>query len=215
MKDKITIDVPTQWSDVSVHKFHEYTGLVREDYKSDIHYTAKVASVLCGIDVTNIPQDVFVTVANELSFLSTPISTEKVEEIEIDGDIYRWKGNLNQITVGEMISIEQIIDLEKLFYNETYDVIAAVLLRKVNKDGTLEQFDSGKFSKYRDMFMELPITDLYGTVNFFIAGGKICTGHSVNYLVRIMSTPMSTQKKSWLSRKLSEVKGIITQHSNG
>ena len=215
MKKKVTIDVPVCWGDVSVHKYQALQSLKKDDYKSDMHYAVDMISILCGVNANVLDAETFTTISNELVFLSEAISTEKIEEIKIGDDTYKWIGSFNQITVGEMLSIEQVIDLEELTYSQAFDVIAAVLLRKVKPNGELSKFNVNKFNSDREMFSELPVDQLHGMINFFIAGGKICTVHSVDYLVRLMSIPTSTQKKSWLLRRLYNLKKVVSPLING
>jgi len=215
MKETVIINVPVSWSDVTVAQFQALSNLKKEDYKSDVHYTADVISILCNVNTIQLDAETFAAIAEELKFLGTEIKGDKKEELTIDDKLYRWKGNLNQVTVGEMISIEQVLDLEELSYQMSYDLIAAVLLREVKKDDTVTTFNADKFEANRALFGELPVTDVIGMINFFIAGGRVCMPLSVDYSVRPMSTRTSTQKKSWLSKKLSSLKMLLTRGSNG
>lgn len=215
MKEKVIINVPVCWNDVSVYKFQELRTLKVEDYKSELSYSSEVMSVLCGFDAKNIDSETFSIISKELSFLSSPVSNDVIESVIIGKDTYKWIGSFNQITVGEMISIEQIIDLEELNYTQGYDVIAAVLLRKVKDNGQLSDFNANTFNESREMFSNLPIDQLNGMVNFFIAGGKICTELSVDYLVRLMSIPTSTRTKKSLLMRLYSSKRILNLLLNG
>jgi len=215
MKKKVTITVPSSWSDITVAQYQAITSLDKSAYKTDTRYIIDMVSIICGVDTLSLDAETFAKITGMLGFLGTEIKAEKKEEITIDGKVYRWKSNLNQITVGEMVSIEQVIDLEKLTYNLSYDVIAAVLMREVQEDGTMPEFDSKLFTKYREMLNEVPVTELSGMINFFIAGGRMYTPLSVNYLVVQTTIPTSIQKKNWLSRKLYSLKAMLTQVISG
>ena len=136
----------------------------------------------------------FNEVAKEIAFIQHPITEDIVEEINIRGEVYKWNGNLNQIAVGEMLSIEQIIDLEDLSYTGSIDVVLAVLLRKDKED-----FDSSVFTERRELFNELPITEVNGMLSFFLRGGQIYIERSRHYSVVLSRTATNTQTKklSW------------------
>lgn len=213
---KKEILVPTSWNEVTVDMYQQLSMLNREDYKSDYSYSVDILEILCDSPyIRYVSLEVFTELSGHISFISESPKPNDEEELVIGDKTYRWVGNLNQLTVGEVISIEQCIDLEQLSYSCSLDVVAAVLLREVKDDGTLKNFDAKDFGLHRELFGKLPVSDIQGKVNFFIAGGKMCTSHSADYLVVPVGTPTSTQKKNWLSRKLLQMKGKLSRGSNG
>lgn len=213
---KKEIIVPTSWDDVTVDMYQQLSVLNREDYKTDYAYSADVLSVICDSPyIKQVSAEVFAELTNYISFMSKKPVLSKKSKVIVGDKTYRWCGNLNQLTVGEIISIEQCIDLEQLRYDTSLDVVAAVLLREEKEDGTLKDFDAKDFEANRELFGKLPMADIQGQVNFFIAGGKMCTNPSADYLVIPLGTPMSTRRKNWLLKKLLQVKVKLHLLING
>jgi len=194
------INIPTSWSDITLNQYQALTQINPDDYKSKFRYSCQLVQVLCEIDdVSQFPLDVINEIVLNFDFLAKEIPSEKKDTIEFRGRTFKWGASFNELTVGEMLSIEQIIDLEELTYNMSYDVVCAILLRENDAP-----FDAGKFAEYRELFGELPITDVYGTIVFFLSGGKICTNPIVTYSLKKMNT--NTQRKSrWWRRGLERI----------
>ena len=212
----IEITVPTCWEDVTADTYHRLKSIKAEDYETPLLHTMAVMSCLCNTpDVSMLTAKSFNEIALELKFINEPIPKKSVDDIRVGGKLFRWKGSLNQLTMGEMVSIEQIIDLEELTYDTSTDVIAAVLLREINKDGKMLDFDSNNFAEYRGLFGGLPITDLKGTIDFFSGGGIISTGVTPPYLVTMNRRGTTIRRRSWLLRKLLKLRAKITGLLNG
>ncbi len=202
---KMEISIPQSWDEVSLQKFGALQLLNVDDYQSNILYMVDVISLLADVDkdvVSGINLGNLNILSEEMSFLQTPIKKEKKETIIIDGITYKWKGDLNSLTLGELISIETVIDLEELSYQMSYDVICAVLLRKVDKDGNLEEFNAETFNEQRELFSKLPVTDVNGMILFFLRGEQDSMRHSeVCSPLNNKMTQKTSQKKKLSWRK--------------
>jgi hypothetical protein len=191
------IIVPNNWDDVTVGQYHRLQ-LIKEG--KPFRRSLELIKILCNYeDVGSLPLAVMDEIVKELSFLSTPVPSEIIKDVYIHGQLYRWIGSFNEITTGEALSIEQIIDLEDLDYNLTHDVIAAVLLRKVLPNGELEPFDSGKFMERRELFNSIPVSKVSGMIGFFLRGGHLSTKIIGSYSVKPMSRKR-TRSENWRRR---------------
>ena len=194
----IEILVPTSWEDVTVATYQKLKDIKEEDFETPLQHSNAIVKCLCNIeDIGFLTVQSFNDIAKEIAFINEPITNDVVEEVNIRGEVYKWNGNLNQISVGEMLSIEQIIDLEDLSYTSSIDVVLAVLLRKEG-----EAFDSSLFAERRELFNELPITEVNGMLSFFLRGGQIYIERSRHYSVVLCRTQTNTQQKSWSWRRL-------------
>ena len=125
---RIKIIVPTCWEDVTLNKYQALKEIDRDSIKTDYAYSVEVIKVLCDIDDISLMNiETQETIINEIGFINEPITTNKIKQFNFEGNFYRWGASLNGLTVGEMLSIEQIIDLEELSYTMSYDVVCAVL----------------------------------------------------------------------------------------
>lgn len=195
------ITVPTSWEDITVNQYQMLNTLERDKYKTDMLYTIALIDILCGIDSKKLPIHSFNEIALLISFLTLELKPIRKETITVEGEVFHWVADFGSISVGEMISVEQIIDMEELTYNLSVDVIAAVLLRKEGED-----FDAKEFTKRRDLFGELPITELLGMVNFFSNGGR----HSILNTKDCLITPKITK-----GTKAKRVRQILWGITNG
>jgi hypothetical protein len=212
----IEILVPTSWDDVTVDTYSRLKTIDPSNYDTLLQHTQAVIKCLCNIeDIGFITNKSLGDIANEITFVNEPITEEVVDDIRAGGKLFRWKGNLNQITLGEMLSIEQIIDIEQLSYQSSVDVVAAVLLREVDKDGKLMDFDSDKFKEYRELFSQLPITHFNGMMSFFLRGGQISTGLTPLYSVKMLGRRTTIQKRSSKLRRLLGRLRKLTPFLNG
>lgn len=172
---QVELTIPLKWEEVTVEQFQKLQVLNKDDYKSDLLYMVDVISVLANSTadiIHNIDFGSLNMLIEQMIFVQTPISNKKKEIVSIGEEKYKWIGDFNSINVGEAISIEQIIDLEELSFTMSFDVVLAVLLRKVKEDGTLEEFDAKKFEEHRELFSKIPITDVYGMIIFFSLGER-------------------------------------------
>jgi len=191
------IKVPTTWHDVTVNQYQALSQIKREEYKTDLSYTIAVLQILCELDtIIDLPLNFINEAAPLITFLSEPIPSERHTHVNCNGVSYEWIGSFNELTVGEALSIEQIIDLEDLTYALSYDVICAVLLREDGKP-----FDSKLFQENRNKFGALPITEVIGQILFFLNGGKLCTRGMKTYSI-VKGSKGSTQMKSGKLRRL-------------
>lgn len=216
----IKLTVPTSWEEVTVEQYQVLQTLKKvEEYDSNLLYMIDVitsltdvtSEMISGINLGNLN-----ILISDMGFIQNLIPDDKKDEVKIGKDVFKWIGDLNSITVGEAISIEQIIDLEELNYTSSFDVVLAVLLRKVKEDGTLEPFDSEIFEQRRKLFSKLPITDVYGMVVFFSLGEKTSTKNTAGFLMGTMRKIYQIiQPKNWKFLKKSKKKTVSLQDGNG
>lgn len=174
---EILAKVPQDWEDMTVHQFQ----LIRQcDSSVNINtYLVNVIHVLTDVPIATIEElsyEDFANIVEKMKWAQSELKSERTEAIDIDGVTYKYVKDFNKLSVGEIVSIEQTIDSEKLTFDGAIDVVLAVLLRKADPDGSVPKFDADAFSANRDLFSELKITDVYANVSFFLNGGEISLG---------------------------------------
>ena len=168
MKQQIKIEVPTQWSAVSLAK---YLGLRRdlETYKDDEN--AVIACLfhhLCDFPADYIGKldlDTYINIKKDITnfFNDTNLPLQKF--ITIDGKEYGFEPNLSSMSYGAYVDISQY---ESLSIDEKWADIMSILYRPVvKKTGKLYEIEpySGKIDG--TPFMELGMHIHFGTVFFF------------------------------------------------
>lgn len=181
---KKEIEVINNWNEVSVLQYQQLQLLKIEESPSEMDYIIDIITILNDVDremITGLNINNFNLIAAELKFITKPVPTKKKKTIKIGRKTYKWVDGFHKLSVGEMISIEQTIDSEELTYNMAIDVILAVLLREVNDDGSVKEFNSERFQSDREQFSQLKITDVYGMIVFFSIGGKPLIQHLLDY----------------------------------
>jgi len=207
----MNITVPESWNDVTVNQYQALKELNRDDYSSDLSYTNVILQVLCDIPSADIlTLDSISKISPYISFLNKQPSAKKIKSFNYKGDVFSWIGDFGKITVGEAISIEQIIDLEELTYDQSFDVILAVLLRK---DG--ESFNSESFTNNRSFYGNLPITLVIGQLLFFLSGGVTCINNTADYSIVTATTKKIILKRSGRLKRLYRRLRKKVQHTNG
>lgn len=159
--------VPNLWSDVTVGEFQQLADLP-QDAKSNKRL-ADVISILCNINPFDLDKDSIADISANLNFMNTEISKDRYSSFTHDGVEYEWIKSLDEITLGEMISIEQTIEQQELNIAESFDLVMAVLL--VEKGG---KFDATKIIERREKYSEFPIDKVHGMLLFFLSGGRLC-----------------------------------------
>ena len=184
------ITVPTSWNDVTVNQYQALTQVNKDNYKTDLGYTTAVLQILCDLDsMVELPLQAIADLAPYIAFLPTEPSKEKYNTLPYKGKKYDWLPSFNSITVGEAISIELPIDMEELNFALSYDVVLAVMLRE---DG--EEFNAKEFNKNRELFGQLPISEVLGQILFFLSGGQNSTAHTKTYSIQPMHTTILQRK---------------------
>lgn len=207
------IEIPTGWEDVTVNQFQALRQLNREDFKSDFSYVRNVLEILTDIeDVKFLNLESVSQILPHIEFINTQPSYKRIDSFEYRGERYEWIGDFSSITVGEALSIEQIIDLEDLNYTQAFDVVLAVLLRKEG-----EEFNAETFNKNRALYGSFPISKVIGMLFFFLNGGKNFIPNLRDYLIVKSTSGKTIQRKSgkwsrllhWLKKETRFINGYL------
>ena len=192
------IIVPEGWEDVTVNQYQELRELKREEYSSDLSYMNEVLQVLCDIPTAeSFTMDNVANIAPHISFINKTPLAKKKRAFKYKGNSYKWIGGFDALTLGEVVSIEQIIDLEALTFDQSLDVVLAVLLRKDE-----EAFNVNDFQKNREFYGSIPVTEVIGMLLFFFNGGKMSIRNSATYSIVTARTKRVIQKRSSKLKRL-------------
>ena len=162
--------IPTAWEDVTLNEFIELSKLDIDSFDSHIDYYISMLGVFGNDDLNNILEFVKLTdvadIINQMSFMNTPPRNLDKKEVTIKGEVFRLIQNMNELTVGEYISIETLIEQGKLDSISSIPVILSVILKPIG-----EQFDSNLVNARMELFKnELSIEDVLGMSVFFSIG---------------------------------------------
>jgi hypothetical protein len=177
-------NLPTEWEEITLGtylKLSEIGSSLENKYAFNELYVMRVLEILTGADSGDL-DDLTIQALNELSskisYLNSEPKMDIFQHIEIEGKDYAFPEDLYQITAGEYISIKTLQEHEKN-PTEFYLHLLSILLRPAKKIKNLEtgkdkwiqeKFHAENLCFRRDLYKNLPITKVLGTINFFLNG---------------------------------------------
>ena len=189
------------WDDISLQTFKELKSV-----ESDNELTVLInrLSILCDCDseqIRALPIAEFNKLVEQMTFLNEPIKNEVKLKIEIGGKSYGLIPDLNFISAGEFIDIENF----KSDSEANIHLICAVLWRPIVKEDDLgyliQNHQSRGFIQRAELFLnKLPITMVWGGLLFFSTLGiqslEIITDYleAENQQETMTKTPTVTKK---------------------
>jgi len=173
----MTVNIPTSLEDISLDNWIKFDAINKEGSDEDF-LIDKMIEIFCELplqDVAKIPfndaQDIYkdlVAVLNEESKFE-PI-------INVDGVDFGFIPNLNEITLGEFVDLDNY-----LLSTKDLNKAMAVLYRPItyrNKDlYRIEEYDNP--DKYKDVLGKQSVSFATGAVVFFYSLSKELTKHSL------------------------------------
>lgn len=165
--------IPTSWNDVTLGEFIKLSSLNVSDYKTPIEYYIHVLRIFGNEDLDDIFEYIKASdvseIVNQMSFMNNEPSQLDNKSIVINGERFYLIDNLNELTVGEYVSIESLIKQDGLDSVKAIPTILSVILRPENED-----FDSSKCTERIKLFKEsLSIEDVLGMSVFFSSGARL------------------------------------------
>ena len=113
--------VPSEWSDVTVGEFQQLAALDADS--TPRRRLADIISILCNIDSFQLDSETVKEIESNLSFLNKGLPKDRFSSFTHEGVEYEWIKSLNEITLGEEISIEQTIETEQLNYAQSTQIL--------------------------------------------------------------------------------------------
>ena len=184
MKQEIEIKVPTNWAEVSLKRYQNYTkrviGLENED-----EIVLNTISALCDIPINVVKKlkvhDIVELYKKLSNLISLPINKQVFDKVKIKGKEFGFHPNLDEMSLGEFV------DLEEHCKNgsEELQYILAILYRPIieNKNGKydIEPYNENHI-KNSPYFEELSIDVVNGVMVFFYNLGTEFLMSSSHYL---------------------------------
>lgn len=171
------------WDEVTIGDFVKLFSFEREGLNS-VELSVKIINVLTDIDENLIMMmDVkdFETLTEVFSFTSKELTPINVESVELEGETYYLKNDFSKLTMGEVISIETILQSADGNLFKVMDKLLCIFLRKKKNNGKLEAF-KGEFMDRVNLFKKAPISKVYNIFSFFLTGGTTLEDNTKDYL---------------------------------
>jgi len=192
------VQVPESWEEISISCYKrivEIKDLEGKDLVKDINSTQRVAALLSKVlsisieEVYKLTIPDFNAIITTLKFLEEVIPNKTIDEIEILGEKYYVKSDIDKFSVGEMISLEVYVQQDPSFINLIAPSLA-LMLRKRTDNGGLAEFEAEKFTEFISTIEQnVSIADVFGLCAFFFSnamsymernsGNSLTTGEAV------------------------------------
>lgn len=177
---KLTIDdkqkvftYPSEWSEVTVKQYRELQEL-NSEYNS-LRNRVAIVAIMLGIGDDLIyqfsPEDFNKIEADLIWFLEPMQIEDDVEYIELNEEKYYLYQDFKAYGVGEMISIELLIEKSKGNLLAVYNELLCIFLRKKDENGKYEKFTNSMMSR-ASLFDNVPIGKINSMMVFFSNIGK-------------------------------------------
>lgn len=173
MKKTIEINIPTDWSDVSIEKYVKYNQSMK-DLDDEKEIIVKTISILCNVpgNVVEVMKlkDLKKIQENLQKLISKPVNKDIINKIDINGVKYGFHPNLDEMTMGEFVDIET--------YAKENDIakMMSVLYRPITKETgnryNIEPYDFDKHQDNANQFQRLSINIGNAIAVFFWTLGK-------------------------------------------
>jgi hypothetical protein len=184
MKKQVEIIVPESWSDVTLKRYQKYHRKIA-DLKDEDEIILTSVSALCNIPIDIIRRlkvsDIKVLYTKLSKLISIPVNKEMFDKIEIKGVKYGFHPNLDELTLGEFVDLEeQTKDGIDGFHN-----VLAILYRPITEEKgnkyNIEPYNESHI-KNALLFQELSIDVVNGVMLFFYRLGNKFIKNSNRYL---------------------------------
>jgi hypothetical protein len=175
--------LPDNWDEVTIGDFIKLFSFEREGLNS-VELSVKIINVLTDIDedlimMMNVSD--FERLAEVFSFTAKDLKPTNVSSIELEGETYYLKNDFSKLTMGEIISIETLLQSADGNLFKVMDKLLCIFLRKKKENGKLEAF-KGEFMDRTELFRNAPITKVYNVFSFFLTGGTTLEDNTKDYL---------------------------------
>jgi hypothetical protein len=166
--------IPESWDEVNVKQFCDLFSTTGEGL-NEIQNIVRIVSIFTNIKVDDLlmmsPDD-FQTISKVITFITKDIEGEIVDSIEVDGEEYFLKNDFSKLTMGEILSIDTLLQQNENNLLKTFDKLLCIFLRKKNSKGNLEAFKN-EFMLRSEKFSTISITKVHNLISHFSNGGSL------------------------------------------
>jgi hypothetical protein len=166
--------IPESWDEVTVKQFCDLFSTSDEGL-NDIQKVVRIVSVFTNIKVDELmmmsPDD-FQMISKVITFITKELEGDNVESIEVDGEEYFLKSDFEKLTMGEILSIDTLLQQNENNLLKVMDKLLCIFLRKKNSKGNLESFRN-EFMLRSEKFSTISITKVHNILSYFSNGGNL------------------------------------------
>lgn len=191
------------WNNVTLLQWKQLESIHREDFEDEILYTAEIIKLFFNVDnPMDLTPQAFQKYVEDLKFMTSPIPETKLCNVyTINGTKYNFRGNIFEISMGQLMDVRNFSTKTPVDYAE---VLSVFLIPDGHKYG-----DGYDMDKTLSDIETLPITDVLKLYNFFLASLLLSTDILTDYFNKeLKKTNLTTQEKETIRHKMKEFKEV-------
>lgn len=189
--------------DVKEPTLEQWTGIMSASvYKTDFELAVSMLSIVTGLDEAEIQEASASSIINAADGLVEYYSSQAVrfyDTFTFNDKNYKFI-DLPNMTFGEYIDIDDILNLPSSVKNTKMHLLLAMFYREVDDKGRYLPYDVDRIKKTSEEFRKLPVRYLHGASVFFY---NIQTTLEKN-------TPLYLWEKNWWILQTRLIKRKIT-----
>jgi len=191
--------LPTTFNEMNIEMYSKLISIDKD--LSDMDKYKKIISLLTGIDeetVNQIKVEQLKLIQDKIQFMFNADKIELVDRFSIDGQKYGFNYDLNQMSFGEYIDLEEFSKPEEV--NNNLHILMAILYRPIktkksffrkNKDYKIIDYDSENVMKRAELFKtKLMMDKVLGGMVFFSILSTTTILNSQDYSVKELKKKM-------------------------
>lgn len=155
-------------------------------------FLVKLISESTGLPENDVRKADWFDILNIGSFLTEHLITQSTDfhnEFVFKGVKYRFL-DLPNLSFGEFIDIDTLLSKDEHERKSALHTLMAVFYREVGEDNKLVAYDSGKVGERAEIFKQLPVMYVHGSMSFFLRLEQILQRPSLSFLVMSKSLKM-------------------------
>lgn len=165
--------IPTKWEELTMRHYMEIIKIPLNDQT----YIRQLLNNIGGLtedDLNELTIGELNDILVKFDYLTKEPKFKTKKLVNFNDEVYSFAENLNHLKLGEIISIKTY---QEKYGEQSLPYIIAILLRKGHKDErgkfVQEKFDASMIEERVKLFMDLPVTEFLGSLNFFLSGIKV------------------------------------------
>jgi len=197
---KLKLNIPETLEEITLEKYQEYSKLIKDNPDSEFT-RQKTIEIFCGVDLKDLLQ-ISISDVNSISEHLNNLFTAKPElsiEIDINGTRFGFIPNLEQMSYGEFIDLDEYLKDVSTWHN-AMAVLYRPITNRIKQLYSIEQYETSE--KYAEQMKRLPFSIAYGAVLFFYDLRNELLTVSMDYLEQLQP-----EQKEILAQKLNLLNG--------
>lgn len=180
---KLKLNIPESLEEITLEQYQEYATLIKDNPDSEFT-RQKTIEIFCGVDLKSLLQ-ISISDVNSISEHLNNLFTAKPDlsiEIDINGTRFGFIPNLEQMSYGEFIDLDEYLKDVSTWHN-ALAVLYRPITNRIKQLYSIEPYETSE--KYSEQMKQLPFSIAYGAVLFFYDLRNELLNVSMDYLEKL------------------------------